>query len=234
MSADDNRRAIGRFVAGLPVEADALATAITAKAVDRTVVIEALLKGLASPERVVRRRAAQRVARMPDVAPRVAARLALLAGTDDDDRSREASAAALRVHDLPVPGEAPTGELGSARASLAGVLRLKALVTRAPDAPITLVARYREDGPDLLGQLKDEESEVRLELSGLPQAFAGTRPVLRTRREAGSGPLAQIAWAETPVSTGGDVTISVPLEGASVDDLVDWLANGVDLVIPDV
>lgn len=234
MSADDDRRAIERFVAGLPVEADALTTAITAKAVDRTVVIEALLKGLASSESVVRRRAAQRVARMPDVAPRVAARLTLLAGTDDDERSREASAAALRAHGVPVPGEAPTGEVAPARASLAGVLRLKALVTRAPYAPITLVARYREDAPDLLGQLKDEVGNVRLELSGLPQAFAGTRPALRTRREAGSGPLVPIAWAEMPVSTGGDVTLSIPLEGASVDDLVDWLANGLDLVIPDV
>ena len=47
MSAADDRRAVDRFVAGLDVEEDALATAIVGMAVDRTVIVEALLKALA-------------------------------------------------------------------------------------------------------------------------------------------------------------------------------------------
>src|SRR3954463_13197420 len=99
MSAkDDDDRAIDRFVAGAPVDADALAMAITAKATDRAVVVEALLKNLASDEAIVRVRAAERVARMPDVAPAVAARLRELAVNDAHPGAREACAAALRAH----------------------------------------------------------------------------------------------------------------------------------------
>src|SRR5690349_12283817 len=99
MSADDDRRALQRFVAGVDVEADALATAITAQALDHVIVDEALLHGLSSADAVVRRRTARRITRMVDVGDAVAERLAILAGTDPDEPTREGATAALRAHD---------------------------------------------------------------------------------------------------------------------------------------
>ena len=44
---------------------------------------------------------------MDDVAPRIAAELTLIAGTDPDERTRDAGIAALRAHGMLVPGDAP-------------------------------------------------------------------------------------------------------------------------------
>jgi hypothetical protein len=233
MSEDEDRRAIDRLVAGLPVEPDALATAITGKAVDRTVVVEALLKGLDDPEAVVRRRTARRVGRMADVAPRLAARLTVLAGSDEDDRSREASAAALRAHGLPVPGEPERDGPKSASAFPVAVgLLLRASVSRSVRHRFALAPLYTTDAPQLEVKVHEEHGELRLELSGLPPAFVATRPVLRARVAPAPEPLKPIGHAVGPVSAEGRVTIRVPLEGASLDDLTDWLTSGADLVVP--
>ena len=228
MSRDEERRALERFVAGLPVDADALATAITTKAVDRAIVVEALLNGLAHPEPAVRRRAARRIASMRDLDERVAARLAVLVETDEDERSREAIAAALRKHRLEVPGEAAAKP--PARAPLA-LLRLKPSRTRSSRAQpgIALVAAPRKDAPEFLARVHDEgEGRLRFELTDLPEPFEGTRPVLRARTEPGAGELTPIARASTPV-TDGAVTIIARLERPPAD--VDtWLDHGVDVV----
>ena len=229
MSTDDDRRTIDRFVAGLPVDADSLATAITAKAVDRTVVIEALLKGLASSEPVVRRRSAQRIQRIPDLAPRVAARLTVLAGTDEDAEARAASAAALRSHGQDVPGEVPPRE--SARQWAPRILRIELALIRLRGEPIPLEPLRAEDAPDLEGRLFDDQSGVRIALTGLPPEFAGTRPVVRARRERGS-PLEAIASAEGPVAPDGEVTMTVTVDDPTLNDVIEWLDNGVDLVVP--
>src|SRR5690348_11454947 len=129
MSTDDDERAIDRFIAGAPVDADALASAITAKAFDRAVVIESLLQGLAAPEPVVRRRAAERIARMPDVDGRVEVELRRLAEQDDNERVRAACAAALAAH---APDAAATAEAEPATGRRWSVLvLLKAATVRS-------------------------------------------------------------------------------------------------------
>ena len=228
MSRDEDRRAIERFIAGLPVDAEALTTALTAKAVDRAIVVEALLMGLSSPEPGVRRRVARRIVRMPDVDPSVEARLTVLAASDDDARSRTASAEALRAHGRPVPGEPPPHDPRErTRAPL--LLHLRPSYTRSrSDAQrgITVLPISREEARDFVGRVHDEgEGQVRFELTGLPEPFEGHRPLLQARLEPDGETLTTIARAETPV-TGGQVTIRAPLEG----DLAELLARGVALV----
>lgn len=228
MSVEDDRRALDRFVAGLPVDPDALAIAITAKAVDRTIVVDALLKGLADPTAAVRRRTALRIGRMPEADPRLAARLGVLADADDDPGTREASAASLRAHGLPVPGE---GEDAAASSGAhAPWVLLRASVARSATRRIEVAARYASDAPQLDGDLVEDPGGARADLRGLPPEFAGTRPALRAARAP--GPLTAIGTAEAPVSPDGSVTIRIPLEDTSFDDLVDWVASGVDLVVP--
>lgn len=243
MTSED-RKAIDRFVAGLPVDADALATAIAGKALDRAVVIEALAKGLADEAAVVRRRTALRIGRMPELAPRLAARLTVLAGSDDDVRAREAGAAALRAHGLPAPGESdpardrPEPTRGPV-SRLAAQLLLRASVSRsgqrAPDGlalhGIELAARYRADAPQLDARLFEEADGVRVDLSGLPGEFAGTCPELRAALTPAPDPLTPVGRCEQPVSADGRVTIRVRLSGASHDDLAGWLLRGIDLVV---
>ena len=64
MSSQDDIRAIDRFVAGLPVDHEELATALAARAIDRAIVVDAMLFALESDEDAVRLRAAKRSARM--------------------------------------------------------------------------------------------------------------------------------------------------------------------------
>ena len=232
MSSEEDRGAIDRFVAGAAVDANALAAAITANAVDRTVVVEALLKGLEDPEPLVRRRTALRIAGMPEIDNRLAARLAVTALSDDDDGCRHGAAAALRSHALPVPGERtqPATSFSGRRP----LLLLRAAALRSAASGLELTARYREDAPDLATELVEAHGgDAQAELRGLPRSFAGTRPVLRARVAPPPEPLTPIGRAANPVSADGAVTIRIPLDGASLDKLVEWLMAGVDLVVPD-
>lgn len=226
MSTEDDRRAIERFVAGAPVDAATLATAITARAVDREIVVEALLKGLASPEAVVRRRAAERAARLPDLAPRVAARLEVLAVHDEDGRTREASAIALRTHagDDPAAREPEPQRPRFVLGLKVATLRSTGLQGIVP-SPLT-------SAPDLRVTIREEDGDIWLDLTGLPAAFAGTRPILRVARDPGSGPR-EVAQAEAPVSPDGTGRIRIPRETASLDELLAWMSNRAQLVVPD-
>lgn len=233
MTSDEDRRAIDRFIAGAPVRSDALANAIAAKAVDRSIVVEALLEGLHDAEPVVRRRTALRIGRMPEADARLAARLTVLAGSDDDAACREASAAALRAHGLAVPGEAAQPARAPRRFARPSLL-LRAWAVRSAAGGLEVAARYVEDAPNLDAHLLEaSRGEARLELQGLPADFAGTRPVLRARVAPAPRPLTPVGRAAIPVSADGRVTISIPLDDTSFDELADWLTGGVDLVVPD-
>ena len=98
MSFADADRQVARFVAGLPVDAEALAAALAARSLDRVVVSEALLAGLAGPAARMRLATARRSARMAWLTPRVAALLARMAVEDDDEDVQDACRAALRTH----------------------------------------------------------------------------------------------------------------------------------------
>jgi hypothetical protein len=237
VSSDEDRQALERFVAGLPVDPDVLARAVTARAAERTVVIDALLRALAAPEPVARHRVARRAARMAELDPRLAHALTGVAAADPDARVRAACVEALREHGLPVPGESPSQPVlarrpwrvrlelnlqGTARGKSDPARVLKIVVTYKEDAP-GFAATLREDGPDGL----------RVELAGLPPAFAGTRPMLRGATETGL-PLTPIAAAAEPVSTEGDVTITIPASVGTFDQVARLLRNQADLVVLDV
>jgi hypothetical protein len=238
MSAEDDRRVTDRFVAGLSVDADELAEAIAARAIDRAVVVEVVLKGLEDDHPAIRRRTATRIARMPDLDPSVAARLTVLAGTDPDSDVREAGTAALRAHGLQVPGEAAPASAPAARSwlhrSFASALLLTASVARSGDVPIEVEARYDEDAPEIeVVHWSATAGELRLELVGLPANLVGTEPVLRGRVVPAPAPLTPLGEATAPVSKDGRVTIRVPLDVVSMAEVTIRLSRESDLALPD-
>ena len=235
MSAAADRRALDRFVAGLDVDEDALATAIVGKAVDRTVVVEALLKALASPQPALAVLGAQRIARMPDVAKPVAAQLTLIAAGEDegDERVRTACAAALRAHGLPVPGD--DGKRGNPLdpkpVPVFARLMLRALMMRSEQPIVSLEPVYSEDAPHVRGELSEDEDDVlHVKLTGLPPEFHGRRLELSVRRDVDARELTTIATAQARVSPDGAVAIRIEPELGSVADIRRWLAAGIELV----
>lgn len=237
MSSDDDRRALERYVAGAPVDPEALAHAVTGRAVERTIVVEALLRGLERDEPLFRRRMATRIARMPHLDERVAARLKVLVGQDDDPSVSAAAADALRRHGEPVPGEParpPAPEPSTGRGRFRLTLGLRVLVVRSARVEVTIEPRYREDAERLAGRVVDDGAGgTVVQLLGLPLELTGTRPILRVRREPLPAPLTEIARAAVPVSPDGTVTVSVPASVAAFDALTGWMAAGADLVVPD-
>lgn len=103
MSSLDDDREVARFVAGLPTDESALTRAILARAVDRAIVVGMLLGGLDAADGATRLATARRIARMPRIAPLVAARLARGEHEDDDGAVRAACVAALRAHARATP-----------------------------------------------------------------------------------------------------------------------------------
>ena len=242
MTSGDDKRALERFVAGLEVEEDALAAAVTARAVDRTIVVEALLTALSSPEAAVRRRAALRVARMADIVPRIVAELTRIAAADPDERAREAGAAALRAHRLREPGAADEPGAAPARArsatSLGGRLRavlwLQPLIFRAEELTVHLRPRVETDAPDMSGRLTaDDEGRILMILARLPATFAGSRPSVRARRDAGSTAYSEIGAATAPVSVDGAVTILIDPDLGSLDEVEGVFEHDIELVVRD-
>ena len=243
MTSGDDKRALERFIAGLEVEEDALAAAVTARAVDRTIVVEALLTALSGPEAAVRRRAALRVARMADVAPRIVAELTLIAAADPDERARAAGAAALRAHGLREPGAAAEpGPAPSGRPSAApspgrrvrAALWLQPLTFRAEEARVSLRPRVETDAPEMSGRLvSDDEGRVLMILARLPATFAGSHPTVRARRDPGSTAYSDIGTATAPVSADGAVTILIDPEVGSLDEAIAVLDHDIELVVPD-
>lgn len=226
--SDEHRRALEREVAGLPVDADALADAVTQRAFDRTVVVEALVRGLDDGDPAARREIARRAARLVDLDPRVQARLAVLTDQDPDARVREAAADALRAHGAPVPGEPEPEPRASAPRRLA-FLGLRVAVARG--APGVTVVPDQEPGPDCEGVLTpDGAGGAVLTLHGLPVAFTGHRPVLRAAREP-NGPRFAVVRADAPVPGSGHAVFSIPADVVPHDELVARLAHGLDLEV---
>jgi len=216
MGSADRDPAIDRFVASLPVDEDELATAVAAKAVDATIVVEALLRGLEDESPVIRARAARRVELMVEVPPRLEARLRLLADADADRRTREAAAAALRAHrprvaDEPHPDapRRPLPRLWLARVTTRGVGPARGAEAPAkPRVLLSFVSRDREEAPGVRGRIVEEGDELRLDLSGLPKTLVGHR-LQAMAYVTGSSTASVLAIAETPVSETGAVSMPV-------------------------
>lgn len=223
MSADEDRRALQRFVAGLPVDADALATAITAEALDHALVDDALLRALASDDATVRRRTARRIARMADVGEAVAGRLAILAQADADERTRALATAALRAH-----GRLP--EAPRARPPRRFALTFTFAAVRSSGAVGYELSEPLEGLliPDARLLLVD--GVVHLQLQELPAEFAGTFPVVLDTDAAGEQ--VELARATLPVSPDGAVTIALAPEAGSLRALAERLRR-FEVIVPE-
>jgi hypothetical protein len=230
MSTDDDRRALDRFVAGLDVDPEELAVALTSRAVDRAMANQVLLRNLADPDPIVRARMAERIVQMSDLDPRVAAELRLLVERDEDAEVRSACKDALHAHDqLELSGGSPPR---TPTRPWLHVLRLAAVRSRAPQELIELEPAREHEAPELEAEIYVDAGAVRVELSHLPGEFAGTRPILRVAAEAGA-PVATLATAQAPVSAAGDVTLTGRVEGASLAAVGRWLDHGAELAVPD-
>lgn len=202
--SEQDRHALQRFVAGLDVDADALATAITARALDATIVDEALLRTLADPETVVRRRAARRIARMDSLAPEVAAVLRQLAATDPDADTRASAEAALASHAPP-----PAVAADPSRPRALALLRLAAIRSRAEDELYAFEPVLHDEAPYADALLRVEGGAVVLVLAGLPTPFTGTLPAVVAGGEV-------LARATFPVTAEGQVTIAFAPEAGTL------------------
>lgn len=232
MTDDDDRRALERAVAGVPVSADDLADALTQRAFDRTVVVEALLLGLDDPDPATRWEIARRTARLVDLDPLVGARLAVMTDQDVDERVREAAADGLRAHGLTVPGEDSGPQAAPARGrTLGAVLRLRLAGDRA-EGGLELVSELAES-EGLSGVLSaDGAGGAVLALDGLPDALIGRVLLLRVASEA-NGPRFPIATAAQPVTEDGGVVFRVPADVVPFYELIERMADGVDLAVPE-
>ena len=103
MGAARGTAPLTRYVAALPIEEEALNSAISQCAREEAARTEVLLHALRHRDASERARAARHAAQTRDIAPPIAAQLAVIAGTDTDDRARAWSVKALAAHGLPVP-----------------------------------------------------------------------------------------------------------------------------------
>lgn len=241
MNGDDDDRAINRFVAGLPVDEDALDGAISAHAVDRMIIVEALVGALDSMEATARLRAAERIARMPDIARPVAGALTRLVVADADLDVRAAAAAALRTHGEPVPGE-PARRRAAPQSTEAPVLgrtasrlsvALRRVAFRSGDEAITLLLLPidRADVPVRGRARLGDGDRWSVTIDGLGAEFMGTYPRLWVL-DADGTPFV-LGTAADPVAADGSVTIAVRAEAGSAIDVQRMLSGRVELNVPD-
>lgn len=239
MDSADRDRALHRFVAGLPVDEDALADAVAARAVKATIVVNAMLLGLEDDAPVVRMRAARRVAELVELPPRLAARLRQLGATDADLRVREAAEAALRAHEPerePKPEPTRTiARLGFAslwfvplarRGSVRGTIRG---TPATPQVVLEFRARDRADGPSVHGVLIAQDTQLRLELKRLPEPFHGRRVAVFVPDEQ-SEQGTQIGVASNPVDETGFVSIDLVAENQTAEDIAELLTGEFEIV----
>lgn len=235
MSSAADNPAFQRYVAGLDDgDADGLLGALAEAAIDRTIVADALLRGLEDPDAVARLRTARRVAAMDQASPLVNASLAALAEDDIDLRVRAAAAEALQIH-----GEAasppPRRRRKAAERALDAAGELLASLWLAPAqlAPRSRALRFPlvsqdPQAPRARGRVfVDDQDRLKIELKQLPGSFVGSRPTVCVRMAGG---LEAIATADVAVDRAGAVTISVPPEAGPNEEVVAWLAEGVELV----
>lgn len=240
MDSTDGDRAIDRFVAGLPVDGDELSLAVSARAVDAKIVVDALLCGLENDSPVARLHAAKRVARMIELAPRLEVRLRQLAATDGDRRVRARASAVLRAHARPVPGEEGDVTQASARLRSLPSLWLRPAITRgagpvrsgtprAPRVVRSFQAREREEAPATRGRAITQDGELRIDLTGLPEAFIGRRLAVFVHGDATE--VMQLAVASEPVDGAGGVSIPIERRSQTLEEIVDLLAAELELAV---
>lgn len=243
MTSRDDERALQRYVAGLDVDEDDLVPAVTARAVDRSIVADALIDALSAPESTVRLRAAERAARMAEPVPRVVAALTLAASTDVDLRVRAAAEHALRTHGLPGTGAAPAapadetaiararGQIGERiRSALTVSFRVVAMrgSPRRGASTILLVALERADAPARGIATLGDDGLWSIALTGLPAPFAGGHATLRLLDAAGEPTL--VVTSGEPVTGEGSVVIVIPSEAGTPDETMRHLRGDIQLV----
>ena len=223
MSSGDDERTIERFIAGVRVDEADLAAAAARRAIDRTIVVEALVRALEHPEAAVRLLTAQRLARMTNVGDELVGRLTHAAGSDPDLRVRAAADAALRVHRVAPVG--PERRVSRRVRSLA----FQPAFLRGTRAVVRLHAADRSDAPDAWARIVAEDDLVRVVLTGLPPDFASLRPTILIAGDDGQD--IDVATAAQPVADDGSVTIDVAPAPRTRDELAEVLATGFELVI---
>ena len=231
MSPTDDDRVLQRYVAGLPVDEAALAAAVTGRAVEATIVTEAMLAALESPESTVRLRAAERAARMAVLAPRISRALARAVTGDVDLRVRAAAADALRGHALDVPGEVAQPEPVPRSSPAWTGLRLLFRRVQMRGATTMLVPLDRDDAPARGLAVLGQDGLWGIALSGLPAAFAGARVTLRMLDDAGQ--VTVQATAAERVSEDGVVMIVIPRAAGTPGEIERLMAGEVELVADD-
>lgn len=244
MSSRDDERALQRYVAGLDVDEDRLAPAVTARAVERSIVAEALIDALAAAEATVRLRAAERAARMAEPVPRVVAALTLTAGTDVDRRVRAAAEHALRTHgldELSEPVAQSTGDMAGDRArgrigepirsAFTVPFRVVAMRGSSPQRgarTLLLVALEGADAPARGIATLGDDGLWSIALTGLPAPFAGGHAMLRALGTEGEPTL--VVTSADPVTDEGAVRIVISSEAGTPDEVLGHLRGEVELI----
>lgn len=243
MDSTDRDRAVDRFVAGLDVDDEELATAVAARAVDATIVIEALLLGLQDDSPVVRIRSAKRVGRLIELPSRLEARLRQLAVSDADRRVRDGADAALHAHGKSldgsrdpaqvatrrgsrVPAEVAAGRVSASRLGFP-LLWFKPRITRGRPAVrgpqerrviLTFFARDRAEIPAMRVQLIAEGGALHLELIRVPEAYVGCRLAV-VAHDAATGSTREMAVATEPVDDAGFASMPIT-PGIGTDEAI--------------
>lgn len=235
MESPDDDRAIDRYVAGMPVDANELSRAVTGRAIDATIVVEALLRGLAHESADVRARTTKRVAELVELPPRLEARLRQVALADAIDRVREGAAAALQAHGEDAVDD--TGAVTVRRASRFASLRLVPRAMRGAvrdTQAVVVVLRFRgrdqEDAPGLRASLLQEGEQLRIALERLPEAYAGQRLAVFVRSGEAQDET-QIAVADEPVSPTGEASLPVAPGLGTAEQIAALLATGFDVAV---
>lgn len=227
MSDDEDDRILQRFVAGLPVAEDELARAVAMRATERSIVVDALLRGLEDDEPAARLRIAERAGELTALAPEIAAALVRQAAIDDDARVRAACADALHAHGLAAPGDPAETAMATRRGLRFPALRLFAVTARSADGSgtrTTLTSRHG-DGGRIGGHVTDDgRGGAIVTVTDLPSAFERTRPFLLG--DLGPGPLTPIAEAEAVVGPDRSASFSIAAVDGSAREVARWLEVG--------
>jgi hypothetical protein len=245
MDSADRDRALDRFVAGLPVGEAELAEAVAARAVDATIVVNALLRGLNDEAAIVRLRSSRRVAKMAELPPRLAVELRRLAAADTDRRVRAAAETALVAHEAADEPEHDLtyisrlveaarrlglGSLWVTPRRVRGQLAIQGSGARR--IILTFYALDRAEAPATRVQLIAQDGAMRLELARVPQAFVGSR--LAVIAHAGETQAATaVAVSTEPVDDAGFVTIAIPPALGTPEQIAQSLATELEIVVVD-
>lgn len=237
MDWPDRDRALDRFVAGMPVDEDDLADAVAARTVDVALIVDALLLGLDDDAAEIRLRAAERIARLVALPPRLQARLHRLAATDTNRHVRAAAEATLLAHEPQVDPK-PPGRAEALRAALASIW-LVPRATRGASVWGTSGAAHvvrefraqdRAEGPSVHGALIEQDLRLRLELKRLPEQFRGRRLALRVPGDA-DGPERELGTAAMLTDETGFVSIDIVAGDRTVEDIAELLSSAFEIVI---